>query len=57
MVRRFLEHPDLVEGITARVVDRTHTPRWSPARLADVRAADVDAFFAPLGADELHLPG
>jgi enoyl-CoA hydratase len=57
MVRRFLERPDLVEGITARVVDRTHTPRWSPARLAEVRAADVDAFFAPLGADELRLPG
>jgi enoyl-CoA hydratase len=56
MVRRFLAHPDLVEGITARVVDRTHTPRWSPARLADVTPADVAAFFAPLGADELDLP-
>jgi enoyl-CoA hydratase len=56
VVRRFLEHPDLVEGITARLVDRTHTPRWSPAQLADVRPADVDAFFAPLGADELVLP-
>jgi enoyl-CoA hydratase len=56
MVRRFLAHPDLVEGITARVVDRTRTPRWSPARLADVTPDDVAAFFAPLGADDLDLP-
>ena len=56
VVRRFLRHPDLVEGITARVVDRTHTPRWSPPRLADVRGEDVDAFFAPLGPDDLQLP-
>ncbi|HZZ50214.1 MAG TPA: 3-hydroxyisobutyryl-CoA hydrolase [Pseudonocardia sp.] len=56
MIRRFLDHPDLVEGITARVIDRSHQPRWSPARLADVDPSSVAAFFAPLGADELTLP-
>lgn len=56
VINRFLEHPDLIEGITARVVDRSYRPSWSPARLIDVDAASVAAFFAPLGPDELVLP-
>ncbi|MGN6598913.1 MAG: enoyl-CoA hydratase/isomerase family protein, partial [Actinomycetes bacterium] len=38
--------PDLPEGIRAQVVDKDRNPRWQPAGLADVTAADVDAFFA-----------
>ena len=37
--------PDLAEGIRALLVDKDKQPAWSPARLADVRAADVDAHF------------
>ncbi|MFE3093240.1 enoyl-CoA hydratase/isomerase family protein [Streptomyces sp. NPDC059248] len=37
--------PDLVEGIRAQVVDKDRAPRWSPARLAEVTAADVERFF------------
>ncbi len=49
---------DLVEGVRAAVVDKDRSPRWSPDRLADVTAGDVERFFAPLGADELGLgPG
>lgn len=54
-VRRFLDHPDLPEGISARIVHRDRPPRWSPPRLADVEPAEVDRYFAPLGADELRL--
>ncbi|WP_280360966.1 enoyl-CoA hydratase/isomerase family protein [Nocardia wallacei] len=46
---------DLVEGIRAQVVDKDRTPRWRPATLADVPAAQVDSYFAELGADELNL--
>ncbi|MFD8636296.1 enoyl-CoA hydratase/isomerase family protein [Streptomyces sp. NPDC059533] len=53
-----LTSPDLVEGIRAQVVDKDRSPRWSPARLEEVAAADVDRFFAPLGAGrELTFPG
>jgi enoyl-CoA hydratase len=43
--RHFLGRPDLPEGIRAQVVDKDRTPRWQPARLADVTDAEVDAFF------------
>ncbi|POX37458.1 3-hydroxyisobutyryl-CoA hydrolase [Streptomyces sp. Ru73] len=50
-----LTTPDLVEGIRAQVVDKDRAPRWSPATLAGVTDADVERFFAPLGARELGL--
>ncbi|MEU1280935.1 enoyl-CoA hydratase/isomerase family protein [Streptomyces sp. NPDC005805] len=52
-----LAHPDLVEGIRAQVIDKDRDPRWSPGSLAEVTAADVDRFFAPLGERELRLAG
>ncbi|MFD7027433.1 enoyl-CoA hydratase/isomerase family protein [Streptomyces sp. NPDC059917] len=50
-----LSSPDLVEGIRAQVIDKDRAPRWSPASLAEVGAADVARFFAPLGERELRL--
>jgi len=50
-----LDTADLVEGIRARVVDKDRDPQWSPATLAEVEPAAVEAFFAPLGAAELGL--
>jgi enoyl-CoA hydratase len=38
---------DLVEGIRAQVIDKDRNPKWSPASLAAVTTADVDAYFAP----------
>ncbi|MET8164414.1 enoyl-CoA hydratase/isomerase family protein [Streptomyces sp. NPDC005329] len=52
-----LTTPDLVEGIRAQVIDKDRDPRWSPATLAEVTAADVERFFTPLGERELGLPG
>jgi enoyl-CoA hydratase len=52
---RFLDTPDLVEGIRAAVIDKSWCPVWSPARLSDVTQAMVDRHFAPLGAADLDL--
>lgn len=42
---------DLVEGIRAQLVDKDRNPQWQPASLAEVTAADVDAYFAPADPD------
>jgi 3-hydroxyisobutyryl-CoA hydrolase len=47
----FMAHPDFVEGVTARLIERKkERPNWSPNSLNDVKKRDVDAFFA--SADE-----
>jgi enoyl-CoA hydratase len=47
-----LRSHDLVEGIRAQLVDKDRNPKWSPGSLAQVSAADVEAYFAPVD-DEL----
>jgi enoyl-CoA hydratase len=42
---------DLVEGIRAQIIDKDRNPKWSPATLAAVGAADIDAYFAPVDDD------
>ncbi|MGW1466101.1 enoyl-CoA hydratase/isomerase family protein [Streptomyces sp. NPDC002308] len=55
---RAFAHPDFVEGVRARIVDKDYAPRWAPARTEDVGETDVARYFAPLGAQELGLaPG
>ncbi|MCR9139194.1 MAG: enoyl-CoA hydratase/isomerase family protein [Alphaproteobacteria bacterium] len=50
---RMLEGPDFYEGIRAVIVDKTNDPQWRPDS-ADALSEDrVDAFFKPLGEDEL----
>ncbi|MFG2692595.1 enoyl-CoA hydratase/isomerase family protein [Kitasatospora sp. NPDC048407] len=51
-----LTHHDLVEGIRAQVVDKDRNPRWSPASLSDVTAADVARFFVTPEGGDLSLP-
>jgi enoyl-CoA hydratase len=46
-----LRSHDLVEGIRAQLIDKDRNPKWSPASLAQVSAADVDAYFAPVDDD------
>lgn len=41
-----LRSHDLVEGIRAQLIDKDHTPQWSPATLAGVKPADVDSYFS-----------
>ncbi|MBX7433535.1 enoyl-CoA hydratase/isomerase family protein [Mycobacterium sp. Y57] len=42
---------DFVEGIRAQLVDKDRNPQWSPASLAAVTEADVEAYFAPADPD------
>ncbi len=42
-----LRSHDLVEGIRAQVIDKDRKPKWSPASLAAVTRADVEAYFSP----------
>ena len=49
-----LRSHDLVEGIRAQLVDKDRNPKWSPASLSQVSAADVEAYFAPID-DELKF--
>ena len=52
---RITRRPDFREGVRAAVIDKDRQPKWQPARVADVDPVEVEAFFAPLGADELGL--
>jgi enoyl-CoA hydratase len=42
-----LRSHDFVEGIRAQVIETDRNPKWSPASLAAVTIADVEAYFAP----------
>ncbi|MGE4221132.1 MAG: enoyl-CoA hydratase/isomerase family protein, partial [Alphaproteobacteria bacterium] len=37
--------------------DKDNAPRWRPDRLEAVSEADIDAYFAPLGPDDLRFEG
>lgn len=50
-----LAHPDLAEGVRARIVDKDRTPRWSPSTLEAVSDATVAGFFAERDGDEIDL--
>lgn len=44
---QILKSPDFYEGIRAAVIDKDRNPNWSPARLDEVKAETIDAFFYP----------
>lgn len=47
IVSRVLKGDDLYEGIRAVVIDKTHSPRFSPAKVDAVDDAWIDAHFEP----------
>lgn len=55
ILNRMLVGKDFYEGIRAALIDKGSTPVWVPAALDQVSEADVDAYFAPLGSQELSL--
>lgn len=50
---RMLKGPDFYEGIRAVIVDKTNDPQWQPETADAVSNDRIDAYFEPLGADEL----
>jgi enoyl-CoA hydratase len=55
IVSRIVRGEDFYEGVRAVIIDKDNAPRWRPATLSDVPAAEVERHFAPL-ARELVLP-
>jgi enoyl-CoA hydratase len=53
IVSRICRRHDFYEGVRAVIVDKDNRPRWSPPP----SPAEVDAYFASLGAEELAFPG
>jgi enoyl-CoA hydratase len=53
---RCLDGHDFYEGVRAALIDKDARPMWRPDRLEDVTEAMIEAYFAPMGADELTLP-
>ncbi len=49
VVSRICRGHDFYEGVRAVIVDKDNSPKWSPPP----SPAEVDAYFAPLGDDEL----
>ncbi len=54
MMMAVFDHPDVVEGIRALVIDKDNQPKWQPAHLADVTSPMVDAFFTPRWSTHNH---
>jgi len=45
IVSRILEGVDFYEGIRAVLVDKDHTPKWSPSHISEVDRADLASYF------------
>ena len=56
MVQGCMRAGDFQEGIRALLIDKDNKPVWSPDSVRDVADADIDAYLAPLGENELNLP-
>ena len=52
LASRVLTRPDFAEGVRAVIVDKDNAPKWNPATPEAVTAELVDAFFAPLPAEQ-----
>ncbi|MTI17386.1 enoyl-CoA hydratase/isomerase family protein [Rhodobacteraceae bacterium RKSG542] len=57
MVARTLKGVDFYEGVRAVLVDKDHSPKWSPATLEAVSDADIAAYFDKPVSGDLSLQG
>lgn len=55
VTERVQQGVDFYEGVRAIIIDKDNAPKWSPARLEDVSAASIDAYFAPLARELTFL--
>ncbi|MBI2712886.1 MAG: enoyl-CoA hydratase/isomerase family protein [Rhizobiales bacterium] len=56
IVSRVIQDHDFHEGVRAVIVDKDNKPRWQPATLDAVSAAEVERHFTPLATGDLVLP-
>ena len=54
LMYRAVEHPDVIAGIRALVIDKDNQPAWQPASVAAVEVATVESFFAPRWSADAH---
>ena len=48
IVSRIVYGSDFYEGVRAVIVDKDNAPRWRPAELGEVSAAEIERHFSPL---------
>jgi enoyl-CoA hydratase len=56
VVSRICRGHDFYEGVRATIIDKDQSPRWEPGADEPIDPAAIEAYFAPLGADELTFP-
>lgn len=54
---RKIQSADFIEGVRAVILDKDHSPNWSPAKLEDVSEEAVNVYFASLDENELCFDG
>jgi enoyl-CoA hydratase len=57
IVSRICRGHDFYEGVRATIVDKDNRPVWRPAPGERPDPEAIDAYFAPLGANELNIHG
>ena len=55
IVSRVIHGHDFYEGVRAVLIDKDQAPQWQPTTIDALDPAAIEAYFAPLGADELVL--
>lgn len=56
IVSRICRGHDFYEGVRATIIDKDQSPHWRPAAEDPLDPAAIEAYFAPLGGDELDFP-